>query len=306
MENDYIMPIRTFFDRLPELHPIPTGLLPSMKRGGPIEAVIFDIYGTLLISSSGDIDAGTTSFQHVKKAFELSGILLDKTLSGHQKEFYQGVVDLLEERITILHKAKKAAGIIYPEIDIREVWLDVFRRLRKASGLPLPDHLQIQDVALVFEILSNPVYPMPGMIETLTRIHAQGLPTGIISNAQFYTPIIMNYFITGQLERTEYMPYFRKELVIYSYKAHRGKPDIRLFDHIRSVLNQPFGIPASKVLYVGNDMLKDILPARQVGFKTALFAGDKRSLRLRERDPAIKNIQPDHIFTDLSQVHDLL
>ena len=57
---------------------------------------------------------------------------------------------------------------------------------------------------------------------------------------------------------------------------------------------------------MGNDMLNDILPARSVGFRTALFAGDKRSLRLRRDDPRCNNLKPDMILTDLIQLVGLL
>jgi len=51
-------------------------------------------------------------------------------------------------------------------------------------------------------------------------------------------------------------------------------------------------------------MLNDIYPAQKVGFQTALFAGDKRSLRLRNDDPRCKNLKPDLVITDLIQLLD--
>jgi len=63
-------------------------------------------------------------------------------------------------------------------------------------------------------------------------------------------------------------------------------------------------ISPHSVLYVGNDMLNDIYPAKTAGFKTALFAGDARSLRLRENHPQCKDLSPDIIITDLIQILD--
>jgi putative hydrolase of the HAD superfamily len=59
------------------------------------------------------------------------------------------------------------------------------------------------------------------------------------------------------------------------------------------------GIRHDEVLYVGNDMLNDIMPANSVGFRTALFAGDARSLRLREDEPSVRGSTPDLVVTDL-------
>jgi putative hydrolase of the HAD superfamily len=49
-------------------------------------------------------------------------------------------------------------------------------------------------------------------------------------------------------------------------------------------------------------MLKDIWPATRLGFKTALFAGDRRSLRLREDDERCRVLQPDLVIDQLEQL----
>jgi len=49
-------------------------------------------------------------------------------------------------------------------------------------------------------------------------------------------------------------------------------------------------------------MRNDILPAKKIGFNTALFAGDARSLRMREDDPECIRTSPDLVITDLIQL----
>ena len=61
-------------------------------------------------------------------------------------------------------------------------------------------------------------------------------------------------------------------------------------------------IPAHAALHIGNDMLTDIYPSKKAGFKTALFAGDNRSLRLRKSDPKCSNLSADLVVTDLIQI----
>ena len=46
-------------------------------------------------------------------------------------------------------------------------------------------------------------------------------------------------------------------------------------------------------------MLNDIMPAQQLGMRTALFAGDARSLRLRLEDPRVEGVRPDVVLTEL-------
>jgi putative hydrolase of the HAD superfamily len=53
-------------------------------------------------------------------------------------------------------------------------------------------------------------------------------------------------------------------------------------------------------------MLNDIYPSKKAGFKTALFAGDNRSLRLRTDDLKCSNLSADLVITDLIQIIDYL
>jgi putative hydrolase of the HAD superfamily len=53
-------------------------------------------------------------------------------------------------------------------------------------------------------------------------------------------------------------------------------------------------------------MLKDIFAASGVGFKTVLFAGDRRSLRLREGNALTQNTRPDSIIRDLRDLPALI
>jgi putative hydrolase of the HAD superfamily len=80
-----------------------------------------------------------------------------------------------------------------------------------------------------------------------------------------------------------------------------AKPSVAFFKMAAEKLKEK-EIQPSSALYIGNDMLNDIYPAQQTGFQTALFAGDKRSLRLRTEDPRCRDLKPDLVVTDLGQL----
>lgn len=63
---------------------------------------------------------------------------------------------------------------------------------------------------------------------------------------------------------------------------------------------------SNEILFVGNDMLKDIYPAQQLGIRTALFAGDARSLRLRKEDPLLNGVVPDFTINNLEQIREII
>jgi putative hydrolase of the HAD superfamily len=90
-------------------------------------------------------------------------------------------------------------------------------------------------------------------------------------------------------------------LVFYSYRFEVAKPSPKLFMLAAEKLGAREILP-TEVLYVGNDMLNDIYPAKTIGFQTALFAGDRRSLRLRAEDPRCRNLAADVVVTNLIQL----
>jgi hypothetical protein len=53
-------------------------------------------------------------------------------------------------------------------------------------------------------------------------------------------------------------------------------------------------------------MLSDIYGAHNAGFLGILFAGDSRSLRLREGDDRLKNLRPLRIIRNLKEVMRIL
>lgn len=277
---------KTCADRLlAPMVPIPTRMVPTGKPTPPVSAVLFDIYGTLLVSAAGDTGQQT---QHPR-----TGPLLQKILAG--SGILLPPVDIhqaLDREIRSAHVQKKAGGIDFPEIEIDRLWQQILNT----------DDLQAaRSAAFAHEMITNPVWPMPGLNKLLKKIEQKKLAAGIISNAQFYTPVLFEYFSGSAPEASWAMP----DLVFYSYRHGVAKPSPHLFDPAVHALEKR-GILPQQTLLVGNDMKKDMAPAIAAGFQTVLFAGDARSLRLHASDPCCTNIRPDMVITDLAQLADVL
>ncbi len=300
MELNFRSDIKKWLDNTEKLEPIPTTFCPNLKTdsGQKIKAVIFDIYGTLLISSSGDIDQASLSGDNMRSAMEAGGFDLQSCQPG----VCTFLLDQLQEQIAIQHNELRLQGHPFPDVDIFKVWEGMFAAAEEQKLLKRLGSESLVDTIFVFEILSNKVYPMPGMKEVLNALTLKGIPLGIVSNAQFYTPIIMNYFLTGEFTPRQDIELFDKDLSVFSFKELRAKPDTALFDPIKTTLENKYKIQASEAVFVGNDMLKDVYTATNSGLKTILFAGDERSLRLREKDARVKGMFPDFIINDLSQL----
>jgi putative hydrolase of the HAD superfamily len=263
------------------MSPQPTGLSPAGQLTGAIECILFDIYGTLFISGAGDISmARQTSPQLSKLKQLIAKFELDvapRTLIGK-----------LHQAIEARHHQLMQSGIDVPEVEIDLIWQHV---------LACNDIEQARHFAIEYELIANPVYPMPNLAKLLTACRQQNYHMGLISNAQFFTPLLFKWFLGADASDLGFNP----NLVILSYQKGYAKPSPVLFETAAAAIAAE-GIARSATLVVGNDILNDMYPARQMGFQTALFAGDARSLRLRKDDPRCRHLRADLVVTDLEQL----
>ncbi len=286
------------------LLPVPTPLTPSGRIEHKIRCFMFDIYGTLFISGAGDISISQ------KKPGKMPGLERMLKQFGINKKPGALRKDLFRE-IEKRHAESRSKGVDYPEVEVDRVWMNVLMNILGKSNHAEDQQSKtrqsktrqskIRQFAELFELIVNPVYPMPKLGELLTACKESGIVMGIISNAQFYTPYLFNRFFDSDPEGLGFHP----DLTIYSYRFGCAKPSLRLFQTAAARLKN-MGIAEESVLYVGNDMLNDIMPAKKTGFKTALFAGDQRSLRLRKDEPVCKNIKADLVITSLAQLIDYI
>ena len=267
--------------QLQPLTPLPTGLHRKTGELPPVRCMLFDIYGTLFISASGDIGIAKGGKKPLR---QLDSLLNRFDIGLSSKHLLAAYYRAIETD----HRNSQASGIAFPEVDIMRIWKEV---LGSASSE------QVRDFAVAFELLSNPTYPMPSLAKLLTACRKSSVQMGLISNAQFYTPLLFQWFLNADVEKLGFDP----GLVFFSYRHGHAKPGQHLFQLAANQLRR-MKIPASSVLYVGNDMLNDIYPAQQSGFLTALFAGDARSLRMRKDDPRCHVLDPDLVVTDLKQL----
>jgi len=181
------------------------------------------------------------------------------------------------------------------------VWREVLAGLGgELRAAPSSDDA-LRRLAIEYETRVNPVWPMPAAGQCLRRLAAAGKVLGIVSNAQFFTRELFPALLGATTNELG----FAAQRQIYSYEHLRAKPGEFLYQLAVAAYDEAELAP-QEVLYVGNDMLNDITPAARLGFRTALFAGDARSLRLREDDPRVAGVTPDAILTNLGQLEEII
>jgi len=265
------------------LEPRPTNAVPDLEPLSGIRSVLFDVYGTLVISASGDI--GLAGEQNAQASFDAAlaaaGMRATPTAGPHT----------LEQFIRAFHAERRSAGVEFPEVDILDIW-----------GKVLPSKDDLARLAIEYELRVSPVWPMPGLVGLLDDLRGRNRVLGIVSNAQFYTPLMLEGLLNSPLPDLG----FDAECCAWSYRLLEAKPSTRIYEAALKGLKRIHGIEPPEVLYVGNDMRNDIWPASLTGCRTALFAGDARSLRLREDDPRCVGVIPDRIVTDLRQITEII
>ncbi len=194
-----------------------------------IKAVLFDIYGTLFISEAGDIshaDSSSATNSVFIETFREAGI----DTSDFNKGIIANLRDVYITEIKNEHKKLMDNGIKYPEVVITEIWRNIVKQLtdRKFSDK------EIQITALVYDLFQTEHIPMPGAEKTIAFLNSRQIVTGLISNAQFYTPLLFNAYFSRETD----MPLFDSELSIFSYMYRRGKPDPFLFRKAAGILDK--------------------------------------------------------------------
>jgi putative hydrolase of the HAD superfamily len=282
---------------LPVPQALPSAAASAFPRGG-FRAYIFDVYGTLFVSASGDISLFKAGAAGNELPAASSGRRGDAG-SGENPEMIQellapfgegagirGLVNRFTSAVQAEHKKlRRSAGV--PEIRVEKIW----------AGILGVDEKTARDFALRFELSVNPVYPMPGLADMLGRLGAAGVPLGIVSNAQFFTPLLFTAFLEKPPESLGFLP----NLCVYSFREGEAKPSSRLFRRAAGELEN-LRIRPADTLYIGNDMLNDVWAAKEAGFTAALFAGDDRSLRLRRKDSRCADLKPDFVLQSLDEI----
>ena len=271
--------------------------------------VLWDIYGTLFATRAGDLERSLETPEAMLAAFSKTA---DKLGFGHGVPGGEDVSRWLRERylgrIGIVHQEKKAEGVPYPEVRIEEIWDWIIAALQKNGFRPGKKERSLLPfrAALYFEIAFQKAVFYQGAWQTLLKLKKAGLIQGIVSNAQFYTPLLLEHFLRefsgGRISSTSDI--FDKDLVVFSYKLGRSKPDPCLFAPVLNRLDSR-GIKRNEIAFVGNDVLNDILPASSLGIRTVLFAADRDSLKISRDDNGAEKAPADAV-TQMKEMSYLL
>lgn len=282
---------------------------PSVVRLPDVRAVTWGGYGTLVAIAGGDL-----LFEHPKDF--IMDLALDKTIQefkmwgsmsrkpGQPADYFKQLY------LNVLSDQKMASGgERYPEVVAERVWEALVKKLLQKeykfdAGYYGPLGEFCRKIAYFFHASLQGTCCFPGAAAALRAVRRAGRVQGLIANGQCFTAVQLKRGLAKQDASADLDELLEPELRVVSADLRARKPTERLFEQVLEVLRGR-DIEPSQVLHVGPSVPLDVVPAKRLGMRTALFAGDRAAIQATPeqlKDPASR---PDMLITELTQVADV-
>jgi FMN phosphatase YigB (HAD superfamily) len=284
---------------------------PYLTRLPNIRAVTWSAYGTLLAISGGEL-----YFEHPEQF--VMEVALDKTVQefkmwpsmsrkpGQPANYLQTIYSnlLAEQQLTQGGVDKKV------EIVSERVWESFIRKLLQKdyqfdAGFFGSLNEFSQKVAYFFHASLQATACYDGAFAALRHVVDSKLQQGLLADGQVFTVVQIQRGLTQQDSAVKLEELIPSCFQVISSQVGVRKPSLDLFRNSLAAFAQE-GIKADQILHIGSRITMDVMPARRLGMKTGLFAGDKASLQATPeqlRDPASR---PDVLLTQLDQIKEIV
>jgi FMN phosphatase YigB (HAD superfamily) len=282
-----------------------------LTRLSDIRVVAWDIYGTLLSISGGQL-----YLEHPQQM--MMDIALDKTIQefkmwaamtrrpGQPAEYLRQIYSnlILEQQALPTGNEKS------PEILADRLWENFLKKLFQKdykfdAGTMGSLNEYSRKVAYFFHASLQGAEAYPGAVAALAHVKAAGLKQGLIANTQCFTTVQLERGLAKQTPAGSLSKLFDADLLTCSHEVRGRLPSERLFRQFLTAVAAK-GIAPSQVLHVGSRMSLNVVPAKRMGLKTALFAGDKASLEATMEQVKDPLTRPDVLLTELTQIADVV
>jgi putative hydrolase of the HAD superfamily len=229
--------------------------------------------------------------------FDINGTLIDIQTDEGNEEIYRGIShfltyqgihvhrwDVRDEYFRLMDEQRDASGEAFPEFDAVELWGEFLRRRPEASNALPPEKLRWMPLFLAemyrgISRLRLQLYPeVKNVLDELLPC----FKLAAVSDAQ-------SAWALPEMRTVGIETYFNP--IIVSGDFGFRKPDKRIFE---AALNG-LGLPPENVLFVGNDMYRDIYGAQQFGMKTVFFSSNQGR-------KMAKGAEPDYIIYQFAEL----
>ncbi len=296
--------------------PKPPSIEPIKAKPGSfglkgIRCVLWGTYGTLLHVVSGDL-----VLEHPKEF--VTNLALEKTIqefrmwgsmSRKPGQPSDSLLPIYRNLVFELKATSANPGEKYPELPSERVWEAIIQKLQKKDYVI--DHGKYgstsefaQKIAFFFHTALQGANAYPGAVETISELASRGMLQGLLGNGQCFTAPQLVWALENQ-KPCDPGPWFCKDLCVLSAMVGARKPSANIFQTAAEAIKKR-GLVPEQVLHVGSKLQEDLVGAKKVGFKTAIFLGDKASSQVEAADLKNQETRPDALITEYPQLLSLI
>lgn len=284
---------------------------PHLKKLADIRVVLWNVYGTLLSITPPELlidhpnrfvmevalDKTIQEFKMWKSMTRKPGTPADVLLV-----WYRNIID--ELKLTI------PAGERSPEYPSHEIWKAIVKKLMTNEYTYLASQYgdldeYAQKIAYFFHASLQGVAAQEGAARAVFGVNDLVGKQGLLADGQCFTWAQALRCLKAQEPAMDFAQMLPKAAQFFSWEHRCKKPTDRLFK-AAVVHYAAQGVEPHQILHVGSHLHHDIVPARRHGFRTALYAGDKSSLRASTEELKKPELRPDALLTELPQLLDCL
>lgn len=287
--------------------PDPPKARSHLKKLRGIRAILWNVYGTLLAIPLGELVfehptpfVMTTALEKTIAEFKMWFSMSRKpgAPSEYMSQIYRSLLD--EQRLA------PSPGEKYPEILAERIWEGVLKKLMaKEYGFDAGFYGSINEysrkIAYFFHASLQGTAAFPGAGRTVSGFSDAGLLQGLCADGQCFTAVQLRRALEREHPGSAFESALPESLQVLSHSVRGRKPSQRLFERSLELLAER-GIEPREVLHVGSRLGRDIHPAKRLGLRTALFAGDRASLDAPQDQLNARGAKPDVLVTELTQL----
>ena len=284
---------------------------PALKKLPDVQVVLWNVYGSLLAIPGGEL-----YFVHPQDM--IMGIVLDKTIQefnmwasmsrkpGQPADYLK----LLYTQELDMQKGISTGGEKHPEVCVERIWEAIFKKLFQKdysfdAGFYGALNELSEKVSYFFHASLQGTGCMEGAAKAMRKLEQKNIKQGLLGDGQCFTTVQLQRGLQAQDEDLELEALIPESRQFLSHRIRARKPSETLFRQVLESLEEE-GIQANQILHVGSQIERDLVVAKRLGMKTALFAGDKASLEATPEQLKDPKKRPDVMLTELTQVSHLL
>ena len=212
----------------------------------PIRAVLFDLWGTLIVDDAASAEA-RSDLRAERTAAALAALGFSYERADIVAALLAAGAELAAIHDTERDISARGRTILY----VRHLDDDIGENLDETAWRQL-------DEAVLTPALSHPPSIMPGAAEALAAVRALGLPMALISNAGITPGFVLRQF----LDKFGLLNYFA--VTTFSDEVKMSKPSPAIFAHALDALE----VKPEEAAFVGDQPVLDVFGSRRAGIWT--------------------------------------